>query len=190
MYFRRPLQSLLLRYSAENLHVTKFWYVLSVPAKIIFLKWTVFVFTQSWSRDQQMQRTYRVSTIQFQLCSKWIHRKLIHRLRICLRICFRFGKVFIVTHAISFFFSNLFSRFCLKWLLPSAKDLPACSRNWSIPPHVRKILWWAGYGSIQRCLNVWFSIVAMKMLAKAMAIFVSWLFHGSVGSCYRIVYFS
>ena len=108
MYFRRPLQSLLLRYSAENLHVTKFWYVLSVPAKIIFLKWTVFVFTQSWSRDQQMQRTYRVSTIQFQLCSKWIHRKLIHRLRICLRICFRFGKVFIVTRAISFFFLKSF----------------------------------------------------------------------------------
>ena len=136
MYFRRPLQSLLLRYSAEDLHVTKFWYVLSVAAKIIFLKWTVFVFTQSWSRDQQMQRTYRVSTIQFQLCSKWIHRKLIHRLRICLRICFRFGNVFIVTHAISFFFSNLFSRFCLKWLLPSAKiclpaaETEASRRTW------------------------------------------------------------
>ena len=136
MYFRRPLRSLLLRYSAENLHVTKFWYVLSVPAKIIFLKWTVFVFTQSWSRDQQMQRTYRVSTIQFQLCSKWIHRNLIHRLRICLRICFRFGKVFIVTHAISFF-SQIFSRgfassdFCLrpKICLPAA-ETEASRRTW------------------------------------------------------------
>ena len=190
MYFRQPLRSLLLRYSAENLHVTKFWYVLSVPAKIIFLKWTVFVFTQSWSRDQQMQRTYRVSTIQFQLCSKWIHRKLIHRLRICLRICFRFGKVCIVTHAISFFFSNLFSRFCLKWLLPSAKDLPACSRNWSIPLHVKKNPLVSRVRFNTTLSRVWFSIVAMKMLAKAMAIFVSWLFHGSVGSCYRIVYFS
>ena len=40
--FRRPLQSLLLRYTAENLQVTLFYYALSVPANKIVQKRTVF----------------------------------------------------------------------------------------------------------------------------------------------------
>ena len=51
--FRRPLQSLLLIYTTEN--------ALSACANKIFQKWTVFVFTESWLRDQVMQRAYWLS---------------------------------------------------------------------------------------------------------------------------------
>ena len=54
--FRRPLRSLLLRYTAENSQVTYFQYALSACANKIFQKRTVFVFTESWLRDQVMQR--------------------------------------------------------------------------------------------------------------------------------------
>ena len=44
------------------------------------------------------------------------------------------------------------------------KDLWACSRHWSIPLLVRKILWWPEYGSIQLCLNIWFSLSVLLVL--------------------------
>ena len=56
--FRRLLQSLLLRYTAENSWVTYFLYSLSACANNIFQKWTVFVFIESWLRDKVMQRAY------------------------------------------------------------------------------------------------------------------------------------
>ena len=43
---------------AENLQATLFEYALSAHANKIFQKWTVFVFTESWSRDQLMQKAY------------------------------------------------------------------------------------------------------------------------------------
>ena len=51
--FQRPLQSL---YTAENLLVTKIWYALSFPTEKIFQKRTIFVFTESWSRDPLLQK--------------------------------------------------------------------------------------------------------------------------------------
>ena len=54
--FRRPLQSLLLRHTAENLEITKFLCALSACANKIFQKRTVFVFTENWSRDQLMPK--------------------------------------------------------------------------------------------------------------------------------------
>ena len=36
----------------ENLQATKFEYALSACANKSFQKWTVFVFTESWSHDQ------------------------------------------------------------------------------------------------------------------------------------------
>ena len=45
--FWRPLQSLLLRYTAENAQVAQFSYALSACANKIFQKRTVFVFTES-----------------------------------------------------------------------------------------------------------------------------------------------
>ena len=37
---------------AENLQATLFQYAFSAHANNIFQKWTVFVFTESWSHDQ------------------------------------------------------------------------------------------------------------------------------------------
>ena len=37
---------------AENLQATKFEYATSACANKSFQKWTVFVFTESWSHDQ------------------------------------------------------------------------------------------------------------------------------------------
>ena len=37
---------------AKNLQATLFQYALSAHANNIFQKWTVFVFTESWSHDQ------------------------------------------------------------------------------------------------------------------------------------------
>ena len=54
--FRRPLQTLFFRYTAKRLQVANFYYALSVPANIIFQKRTVFVFSESWSRDQLLQK--------------------------------------------------------------------------------------------------------------------------------------
>ena len=45
--FQRPLQSLLLRCTAENLQVTKIEYALSVTANKLFKKRAIFVFTES-----------------------------------------------------------------------------------------------------------------------------------------------
>ena len=45
--FRRPLQSLFLRYTAKRLQVANVYYALSVPANIIFRKRIVFVFSES-----------------------------------------------------------------------------------------------------------------------------------------------
>ena len=61
--FRRPLQSLLLRYTAENSQVTYFYYALSPCANTIFQKLTVFVYTESWSRDQVMKRAYYFNVV-------------------------------------------------------------------------------------------------------------------------------
>ena len=61
--FRRPLQSLLLRYTAENSQVTYFYYALSPCANTIFQKLTVFVFTKSWSRDQVMKRAHYFNVV-------------------------------------------------------------------------------------------------------------------------------
>ena len=61
--FRRPLQLILLRYTAENSQVTYFWYALSPCANTIFQKLTVFVFTESWSRDQVMKRAYYFNVV-------------------------------------------------------------------------------------------------------------------------------
>ena len=52
----RVLQSLLLRYTAENVQVTKFQYALSGPANKMFQMRTVFAFTEKSSRDQRMQK--------------------------------------------------------------------------------------------------------------------------------------
>ena len=52
----RVLQSLLLRYTAENVQVTKFQYALSVPANKMFQMRTVFAFIEKSSRDQLMQK--------------------------------------------------------------------------------------------------------------------------------------
>ena len=81
--------------------------------------------------------------------------------------CFRFGKVFLVTHAKSFFLAA-------SPLVTSTSGQRSVSRHRRrrIPLHAGKILWWPGCGSIQLCLNVCFSIPAMKMLAKATATFV------------------
>ena len=43
---------------AEKLQVTKFKNALSAGANKIFQKRTVFVFIESWSRDQLMQEAY------------------------------------------------------------------------------------------------------------------------------------
>ena len=61
--FRRPLQSLLLRYTAENSQVTYFYYALSPCANTIFQKLAVFVYTKSWSRDQVMKRAYYFNVV-------------------------------------------------------------------------------------------------------------------------------
>ena len=45
--FRRPLQSLFLRYTAKRLQVANVYYALSVPVNIIFQKRIVFVFSES-----------------------------------------------------------------------------------------------------------------------------------------------
>ena len=51
-------EALLLWYTAEYLQVTYLLYALSVPASKIFLEQAVFVFTESWSRDQLLQKAY------------------------------------------------------------------------------------------------------------------------------------
>ena len=43
---------------AENLQATLFQYAFSAHANNIFQKWTVFVFTESWSHDQLTQKAY------------------------------------------------------------------------------------------------------------------------------------
>ena len=48
--FRRPFQSLHLRYTAENFRVTEFEYALSARANKIFQKRTVFVLSEICSR--------------------------------------------------------------------------------------------------------------------------------------------
>ena len=58
--FPRRLRSLLLKYTAENSRVTQFWYALAARAnkKKKPKKRTVFVFTESWPRDQLMHKAY------------------------------------------------------------------------------------------------------------------------------------
>ena len=57
--FRRPLQSLLLRYTAENLvRLPNFNVLFQLVLTNFFQKWTVFVFTESWLRDQVIPRAY------------------------------------------------------------------------------------------------------------------------------------
>ena len=51
-------KKLLLRYIAENLQVTKFKYALSAGANKMFQNRIVFVFTESWSHDQLLQKAY------------------------------------------------------------------------------------------------------------------------------------
>ena len=77
---------------------------------------------------------------------------------------FHYRKVLIVTHAKTFF-SRVF------WHGFASSDYCLRSKIQSISPHTRKILWWPGYGSIE--LNIWFSILAMKIWAKATATFVT-----------------
>ena len=43
---------------AENVQVTKFKYALSAGANKMFQNQIVFVFTESWSHDQLLQRAY------------------------------------------------------------------------------------------------------------------------------------
>ena len=80
---------------------------------------------------------------------------------------FCFGKVFILNHAKSIF-SRVFSPgfassdFCLRPKIGrAAADTEASRRTQE-----------RVYGSIQLCLNIWFLILAMKMLAKATSIVV------------------
>ena len=47
-----------LRYTAANLQVTWLKYALLAPANKNFQKQTIFVFTESWSRDQLLQKAY------------------------------------------------------------------------------------------------------------------------------------
>ena len=56
--FQQLLQSLLLRYTAENLQVTKIEYALSVTANKLFQKRAIFVFQEKWSHDQLLQKAY------------------------------------------------------------------------------------------------------------------------------------
>ena len=73
--FRRQLQSLLLRYTAENSHVTYFQYVRSACANKIFQKWTVFVFfflkLITWSSHAK-SLCFQEVTAQFGKCSTLI----------------------------------------------------------------------------------------------------------------------
>ena len=64
--FQRPLQSQLLKYTAENLQVTLLKYALSVSVDNIFQKQTVFIFSESWSHDQLMQKAYWERMVIFQ----------------------------------------------------------------------------------------------------------------------------
>jgi len=56
--FRWLLQLLFFRNTAKRLQVANFYYALSVSANIIFQKRTIFVFSESWSRDQLLQKAY------------------------------------------------------------------------------------------------------------------------------------
>ena len=59
--FLRPMQSLLLRNTPKIYRLPNFNnYALSLPANRIFQKRTVFVFTESSSRDQLLQKAYCV----------------------------------------------------------------------------------------------------------------------------------
>ena len=64
--FQRPLRSQLLKYTAENLQVTLLKYALSVSVDKSFQKQTVFIFSESWSHDQLMQKAYWERMVIFQ----------------------------------------------------------------------------------------------------------------------------
>ena len=85
--FWRPLQSLLLRCMAENSQVTYFQYALSACANKIFQKCTVFVFTESWSRDQVMQRAYYCVT-RVLICIQQIALKIREKFYFFFVFCF------------------------------------------------------------------------------------------------------
>ena len=57
-----------LRYTTDNLQVNQFLYALLARADKIFQKRTVFVFTESWSRDQLIQKAYLIQNRKHYAC--------------------------------------------------------------------------------------------------------------------------